>query len=268
MHKTLALLSCLIILFSNSSNAQTTDARIPFLAEKILEKIPELKCTADILGRHEQRPIMATKHATAIVAAADKYAARWNAMAAEAGWKHFDAHTDLPALLAAIAHRESSFRSVVRNDDNSTQTVIPADLMTAKRKVDAGVMQVRVPSDPARRCGVITQRDINKLIGNLDFAYEIGACVLTNRLAYYIPKYNSVKTQRLQYGLRPDKDLRFFGVFGDRVNTAQAQLVRELVVIERYNWGDADLYNKGIGAGYARRVLTLFEYFRFSELKT
>jgi hypothetical protein len=67
---------------------------------------------------------------------------------------------------------------------------------------------------------------------------------------------------QLKMGQRPSKDLRFFGVFGERKGTPKAELAKELLVIERYNWGNADLYNNSRSAGYARRVLTLFEFFQ------
>jgi hypothetical protein len=123
-------------------------------------------------------------------------------------------------------------------------------------------MQIRVPSASGRECGVKGSAGITRLLNNLEFAYDAGTCVLTNHLKYYVPIYTEDKNTRFKRGMRPETDLKFFGIIGDRKDTEEALRARELVVIERYNWGDSNLYNKGLGASYARRVLSSFEFFR------
>ncbi len=242
--------------------ADSTDPRVEQLAEKILEKVPEIKETIPFLGRKEQRIVIARKHATAILAASDKYADQWTAFAKEAGWQYFDAPRDLPALIAALTYRESSFRSVIRNDDNSISLVVPARQAGEKRAFDSGVMQIRVPSQAGRDCGVHGRAGIIRILNDLDFAYDVGTCVLTNHMRGYVPTYSTAKILRLRRGERPDSELKFFGVMGERKDTEEAQRARELIVIERYNWGDSNLYKHVIGASYARRVLSTFEFFR------
>ena len=250
----------------SAQKKKKTESRIVFLQQKILEKIPNIKHTRPALGTTEERPRRALEHATAIVQAADKYALKWQQFTKEAEWTAFNPKNDLPALIAAITYRESAFQSIVRLDDNTRVRTIPAKLASgtgsSTTRIDAGVMQVRVPSAPGRKCGVDSTQDIKRLISELSFAYDVGTCVLTNRLSHYVPKYSNSKERRMHWGLRPPMDLQYFGVFGPRKDTAITEVLKELVVIERYNWGNADLYLNTRSAGYARRVLTLFEYFR------
>lgn len=243
------------------------DSRVSNLQQKILEKIPDIKHTRPALGRTEERPQRALEHAQAIVAAADKYAPQWRRFAKEAKWKAVVPRQDLPALIAAITFRESAFQSVVRMDNNTKRHTIPAELASSRTsivriRIDAGVMQVRVPSAPGKRCGVVTHKDIKRLIKDLVFAYDVGTCVLTNRLSYYVPKYSDRRARKLSWGQRPARELKYFGIIGPRKDTPDVARLQELLVIERYNWGGANLYKKAPGASYARRVLTLFEYFR------
>lgn len=251
-----------------SSEAQEAeDSRVSNLQRKILAKIPDIKHTRPALGRTEERPQRALEHARAIVAAADKHAPKWEHFGQKAGWTAVDPRNDLPALIAAITFKESAFQPVVRLDDNSKMYKIPAKIAAGRAagktmRVDAGVMQVRVPSAPGRKCGVANRKDIRRLVQDLSFAYEVGTCVLTNRLTHYVPKYTDQKQRKLRWGQRPARDLQYFGIIGKRKGTPEILKLQELLVIERYNWGGANLHNKSPGAGYARRVLTLFEYFR------
>ncbi len=251
----------------NSVEVTTTqenviDPRIEQLAQKILQKVPEIKETIPFLGRKEQRIVAARQHAAAIVAASDKYADQWTAFAKEAGWQYFDARNDLPALIAALTYRESSFRSVIRNDDNSITTIIPARRMGEKKAYDSGVMQVRVPSQTGRECGIRGSAGIKRMLTDLMFAYDVGTCVLTNHLKAYVPMYSEAKMARFHKGQRPDSELKFFGIIGARKDTEEANRLRELIVIERYNWGDSNLYTNTIASSYARRVLSTYAFFR------
>lgn len=242
-----------------------TDPRIEQLAQKILVKIPDIKETIPFFGRKEERIVAARKHATAIIAASDKYAAQWDTFAVQAGWQHFNANTDLPALIAAITYRESTFRSVIRYNDNTIGTTVPARVASEKPEAyDSGVMQVRVPSRNGRECGVKGRADIPRLLKDLTYAYDVGTCILTQHIKYYVPTYSDTKQNKFKRGLRPDNELKFFGVIGERKDSVEASRARELVVIERYNWGDSDLYQHRTGAGYARRIIALYEFFRTS----
>jgi len=256
------LFMCALILPHVKSQAH--DPRVVHLQKRLLEKIPDIKHTRPALGRTEERPARALEHAQAIVAASNKYASQWTSFSTTGGWEAVDPHTDLPALIAAITYRESAFQSVIRLDDNSKLRSIPAKVAAgqATQRYDSGVMQVRVPSRPAKRCGVVNRKDISRLMTDLPFAYAVGTCVLTNRLTHYVPKYADQKARQLHWGKRPTRELRYFGVIGPRKDTPEVARLQELIVIERYNWGGLDLYNSKRSAGYARKVLTLYEYFR------
>jgi hypothetical protein len=268
MSKNLLLIAlCVSLLWADlptatADNTATLDPRVEQLAEKILIKVPEIKSTIPFLGSKEQRIVMARKHATAILAASDKYADQWQGFAKQAGWQYFDAHRDLPALIAALTYRESAFRSVIRNDDNSTTTIVPARRMGEKKAYDSGVMQIRVPSANGRECGLQGRAGISRILTDLTFAYDVGTCVFTNHIKEFVATYADVKVTRLKHGQRPDSELKFYGVMGDRKDSLEAQRARELLVIERYNWGDSGLYQHKTGAGYARRIISAYEFFR------
>jgi hypothetical protein len=253
-----ALFVVFAVLFSAvPSVAQAPDYRVLYLVSRILEKVPDAPYTREALGNTEERESRASNHAVAIVNAADRYKEEWMDFVEKAGWKWFDPQHDLPALIAAVAFHESSFRSVVRLDDNTITKKIPK-----KGRADMGVLQVRAPSEIATNCGVETRADTQRLIDDLDFAYMVGTCILTKRVSAYLNKYRSPAFTRLHRTERSDYDLLFFGVAGKRKGTEAALRARELLVIERYNWGDSDLYLHTLHGGYARRIITLFEYFR------
>jgi hypothetical protein len=246
------------------------------LTQRILDRIPDIAHTEPALGRGDARPARAREHASSIIHAAQAHAAVWRDFAVRARWEHFQVETDLPALIAAMTMRESAFQSVVRLDDNRVlhempliREAIPARIAGGpsryRRRVpiaDMGVMQVRAPSGPARACGVVARGDTQRLLEDLDFSYQVGTCILTNRLDAFIDAYSDSRMQRFRAGQRPRSDLNFYGVAGPRRGTVDAMRARELVVIERYNWGGRDLYMHPVAAGYARRVLIEFEYFR------
>jgi len=253
-----ALFVVSIIFFSSiiPVRADAPDMRILYLVSKILEKLPDAPYTRQALGHTEERESRASAHAVAIVAAADHYEAEWLEFAKKARWVYFDPARDLPALIAAVAYHESSFRSVVRLDDNSLTTKAPL-----KGRADMGVLQVRAPSTLAKNCGVIEKADVKRLVEDLDFAYMTGTCILTRMVGSYLPMYTSAMYTRMHRTERPDYDLYFFGLRGRRKDTFEALRARELLVIERYNWGNNDLYLHPTHAGYARRVLKSFEFF-------
>lgn len=251
-------------------SAQELDVRALHLAAKILEKIPDIPVTARSLGRGDERPARALVHAHAIVAAGDAYQEQWVDIARRGNWQHFNPHTDLPALIAAIASKESSFNPVVRMDSGAhvygnINAVVAAGRSEGNTsrlpRADIGVMQVRAPSGSARRCGVETREDLNRLISDLPFAYTVGACVLTNHVSHYIDSYTQDNFTRLHNGQRPSRELRFYGLWGARRGTPEAAKARELLVLERYNWGGRNLYDHTRGAGYARRIIQEFEFF-------
>jgi hypothetical protein len=51
-------------------------------------------------------------------------------------------------------------------------------------------------------------------------------------------------------------------VWGRRQDTEEALRARELLLLERYNWGGGNHYMHPRHAGYARRVIREFEFFR------
>lgn len=256
-----ALIVLFTIFFSVLSHAQEPDYRVLHLVSKILEKLPDASYTRQALGNPEDREARASAHAVAIVHAADLYKEDWDAFAEQGDWHDFDAEKDLPALIAAVAMQESSFRSVIRLDDNTILTKPLAKMPRA----DIGVLQVRAPSVTAENCGVSNKADIKRLVDDLDFAYTVGACILTHRVSHYIAKYESPAYTRLNRYERTELDGYFYGMIGPRKRTAASKTARDLIVIERYNWGDKDLYLHPIHGGYARRILREFEYFRIPK---
>lgn len=240
--------------------AQTSEYRIAYLKAKILEKLPDAPYTRKALGTKDERVIRAEAHAIAIVNAADLYEHQWEEFVEQGQWDTFEPKKDLAALVAAIAYRESAFRSVARLDDNSLADVIPK-----KTRVDAGVMQVRIPSQPAAECGAVTPADAQKLIEDIDFSYRVGVCVLTNRVRAYVQIYRSSAFRRLRPTERSEADLYFYGVIGPRRSTPESKLARNLLVLERYNWGNKDLYLDPTNGGYARRVIREFEFFKLTD---
>lgn len=253
-----ALVVIVTIFFSMISHAQVPDYRVLHLVSKILEKLPDAGYTRVALGDTDEREKRAEEHALAIVAASDQYKDKWQQFAKDGKWRGFNAERDLPALIAAMAMHESSFRSVIRLDDNTILTT-PRSRMP---RADCGVLQVRAPSAPAANCGVKTKEDVHRLVNDLEFAYTTGTCVLTNRIAHYVVKYTSPAFKRFNRLERPDLDGPFYGFVGSRRNTAESRLARDLIVIERYNWGSSDLYLHPLHGGYARRILRMFEYFK------
>lgn len=246
------------------------DVRAVRLAARILEKIPDIPITARSMGRGDERPARALAHAQAIVAATDTYQDEWAVLAQRGNWQHFVPSQDLPALIAAIAYKESAFNPVVRMDSGARVYGNISAVVAAGRaegstsrlpRADIGAMQVRAPSAAARRCGVETREDLDKLISDLPFTYRVGTCVLTNHISRYVENYTSTEYTRLHNGQRPARELRFYGVWGSRRGTVEAAKARELLVLERYNWGGRNLYDHTRGAGYARRIIQEFEFF-------
>jgi hypothetical protein len=261
---------CSIVLYSAqaaSVHAQGRSAEeVDFLAQRILAQIPDIPNTA--FGRGSERLPRARVHAAAILQAADSQASRWDDFARRSGWTTFDAHRDLPALIGAIALRESAFKSVIRLNDGSHVYQLPvisqregSRLVHRTPVSDIGVMQVRAPSRTASVCGVTGRDQANRLLTDMVFSYAVGACVLTNHVERYVDTYADSHNHHLRSGQRSPSDLQFFGVIGARSGTFVATRARELLVIERYNWGGNDLYLHPTHGGYARRVLSTMEQF-------
>jgi len=165
--------------------------------------------------------------------------------------------------------RESAFQSVVRLDSGEHVYELPTIMVVVDGRLrrrtpaaDIGVMQVRAPSSSASVCGLRGRADGERVLTDLAFAYTVGVCVMTNHMERFIDEYNDPMRVRLRHAQRPPIDLEFFGVTGPRRGTPQALLARELLVMERYNWGGRDLYLHPRGAGYTRRLMTEFERFR------
>lgn len=276
---------CTISTVSTQAQTQTTlDPRVQRLADRILERIPDIPVTRFSLGRRHERPGRALIQAQAIVTAADTQASRWDAFAQRGNWEQWDSRRDLPALLAALALRESYMQPIVRLDSGErvrraplrtaetpttvTVTAVRRRMASPRRRVvrtvvrgDMGIMQVRAPSGPARECGVITRADHQRLATDVAFGYLVGACVLTNHIDRFVDLYRDNSYRQLRVGQRPNVELRFYGAWGERRGTPAARLARELLVLERYNWGGRNLYTHPRGAGYARRVIREFEFF-------
>lgn len=246
------VLSCI-----TSTTASAQDPRVIHLKAKILEKMPDSRWTRDALGATVEREARATEHAESIIKAADRYIEEWEVFAADAGWTEFEPKRDLPALVSAVAYSESSFRSVIRLDDDTLVKKAPKS-----GRADMGVLQVRAPSTTASNCGVKNKADVQRLVDDLPFAYMTGTCILTRRVASYINRYKSQAFTRFQRTERANFDLSFYGVGVRRESPEHYKLARELVIVERYNWGDKDLYLHKLHGGYARRVVSLFEFFR------
>jgi len=255
-----AVFAFLTIIFSCITTVQGQDARVIHLAAKILEKLPDTRWTRDALGTTVEREVRATEHAESIIKASDQYAEEWEDFAKAAGWTEFKPRRDLPALVSAVASHESSFRSVVRLDDNTIVKTPPKH-----GRADMGVLQVRAPSVTASNCGIRNKADVQRLIDDLPFAYMTGTCILTKRVAAYVIRYRSPAFTRLYRSERLDFDRAFYGVGVRRSPLRNYKLARELMVIERYNWGDKDLYLHSLHGGYAHRVITLFEFFRIPD---
>jgi hypothetical protein len=166
--------------------------------------------------------------------------------------------------------RESAFQSVVRLDSGehvyelpTVMVVVDGRLRRRTPSADIGVMQVRAPSPSASVCGLRGRADGERVLTDLTFAYTVGVCVMTNHMERFIDEYSSPARLRLRHAQRPNIDLEFFGVTpGPRRGTPEASLAREMLVMERYNWGGRDLYLHPRGAGYTRRLMTEFERFR------
>lgn len=280
----LILIAVVGLLLIPTARAQTPppteDPRLQHLAARILTRIPDIPSTRYVLGRRAQRPEGAVRQANAILTAADAYEAQWDTFATRGGWVYWDSHRDLPALIAAMALRETYMQPIVRMDGGErvrelpvTSGVINVQAMQQRRRTrqahrvirsDMGVMQVRAPSAPARACGVRTTADHRRLATDLAYGYLVGTCVLTNHIDRFVELYKEPAYQRLHPNRRPNHVLRFYGVWGDRQNTEEALLARELLVLERYNWGGRDMYLHPRAAGYAQRVIREFEFFRAS----
>lgn len=256
-----ALVVLALVFFSSSVTyaQQNPDERVLYLVNRILEKLPDARYTSSALGRGEERESRASQHAVAIINAADEYVDRWEEIAVKSKWLAFKPERDLPALIAALAFRESSFRPVARTRDASLSYTVPDE------PADMGVMQVHVPSPIARDCGVVTDEDKTRLLEDLDFSYLIGTCALTSLVDSYVMRYAFGDYQQLKRNQRPDIERRFYGVSGPRRGTIEARRARELMVVERYNWGPKTLYTHELSAGYARRVIKNFEYFRMPD---
>jgi hypothetical protein len=257
MHITM-LVVLFALFFNSATHAQAPDYRVLHLTSRILDKLPDAPYTRGALGDTDERELRAIEHAIAIVSAADQYREEWEDFVEIGGWTEFSPERDLPALIAALAFRESSFRSVVRLDDNTVLSNLPKGVTRA----DFGVMQVRAPSRPAKTCGVGESSDLHRLLNDIEYAYLVGACILTQRVAGYIQMYRSAAFTRLHVKERSNADLAFFGVMGPRKGTPAAKLARELMVVERYNWGGSDLYLSATHGSYARYLIHEFEFFR------
>lgn len=256
---------CGIALAQEVPQTSLRKQQIDQLTDQILRRMPDRRYTAQALGRGDDRTPRARAHATAIVDAARAYLPAWQAIAASGAWKQFDPVYDLPPLIAAMSYREASFRSIARLDNGDVVTAIPTTGRGRKLTLlrsDIGVMQVRAPSRPARRCGATTDKDVKRLLTDLAFAYNVGTCILTRRIENYATTYQSRKFHRLRRGERSQVELRFYGVQGPRKGSIDAQRARDLISLERYNWGGKDYYQGSTNSGYARRVLTEFEFFR------
>jgi len=264
------------------------DPRLAHLANRILTRIPDIPSTRYALGRRAQRPEGAVRQARAILAAADVHETHWDTFAQRGGWTHWNSHQDLPALIAAMALRETYMQPIVRMDGGARVRHLPTtgnaslratgtinvremQQQIARRRAshrgrvirsDMGVMQVRAPSGPARACGVRTNADHHRLATDLAYGYLVGACVMTNHIDHFVDLYRDPQYQRLRPRQRPNHVLRFYGVWGDRRDTEEAALARELLVLERYNWGGRNMYLHPRAAGYAQRVIREFEFFR------
>lgn len=217
-----------VLLIASAVSGQSLDA---LLAQRMLDRVPDIPRTANTFGRGDARPAMALEHVRAINLAENKYSAEW----AKYGWLR----NDVKYLLAAIAYNESRFSS--------------AFVLSPSGLADHGPMQVRGPSRLAARCGLKTQRDRDTSLTDLRLAYSAGACVLLTHLKSYSHRYASSRWHRLRPGQRPSVDLRYFQENPDAV---------KFLAIERYNWGDSDLYLHPIASGYARRIHQAFVYFR------
>jgi len=242
----------------------TTDT----LARAILERIPDVPHTAPALGRGAAREGRAQAHAAGIMAAVSEYRSRWEGFAVRGHWSHFNVDQDLPVLISALVYRESAFQPVVRLDGGARVFELPIirEFVNGHYRqrvptADMGVMQVRASSAPAHACGVLTRADGARLIHDIAFGYRVGTCVLTNRIDRYVDEYAVPAAARLHRGMRPDIDLRFFGVSGTRRDSSEALRARELLVIERYNWGGGSFYMHPVASDYARRLLQEFERF-------
>jgi len=269
------------LLLTPAAHAQgqpsSEDPRLQHLIERILTRIPDIPSTRYVLGRRAQRPEGARVQAHAILAASNAHEAQWDTFATRGGWTHWHSHRDLPALIAAMALRESYMQPIVRMDSGARVRSLPvstepvnvremqARIARQRRRVvraDMGVMQVRAPSQVARNCGVRSRRDHQRLATDLAYGYLIGTCVMTNHIDRFVDLYREDRYRRLRPHQRPNHVLRFYGVWGARRDTEAALLARELLVLERYNWGGRDMYMHSRGAGYAQRVIEEFEFFR------
>lgn len=237
--------------------AQSQDPRVTRLRDRILERIPDVPSARRGLGRGSARSSYATRHAAAIVRASDMYESEWVSFVERGNWQSFTPHTDLPNLIAAIAYKESAFQPVVRLDNNtrvfSVRDMSPNRRARRRARGDMGFMQVRVPGAVARQCGAV-RADMQRLLEDYNFNYQIGTCILTKSLAAYVERYTQRSYRRMGHNQRP-RHVRSFFV---RDNPD----LQDLVVIERYNWGGRDLYDHRVASGYARRVLREYLFFR------
>jgi hypothetical protein len=251
------------------AQAQAGELTTDSLSRAILARIPDISSCARGLGRGEERQARAHEHAAGIMAAAQENRARWVEFAARGHWEHFDVDRDLPLLIAALTYRESSFQPVIRLDGGAHVYELPVISVLVDGHVrrrtptaDMGYMQVRAPSRVVHDCGVLSRADGARLLSDPAFSYHVGTCVLTNHIEHYIDEYTDPSVARLRGGQRPPTELRFFGVSGPRRGTPAAVRARELLVIERYNWGNGQHYLHPVASGYARRILNELERFR------
>lgn len=233
------------ILISTTIHAQREDPRVISLRDRILERIPDVPAAARGLGRGNDRPLKAHLHAAAIVRASDIYADEWRKFSRDGKWSGFSVSNDLPALIAAIAYKESSFQPVIRLDDNSRVYT----MAEARYRGDMGYMQVRIPGSMSRACG-ITRENRHQIIDDHNLNYEVGVCILTNSMRNYISEGTPSMAGR------PNYVRRFFD---------ENPELRDLVIIEKYNWGGRDLRNHPSAGGYSVRILQEFMFFRNME---
>lgn len=260
------VLFVVMLLCASGVSAQAEDPRVVQLRDRILDRIPDIPAAERGLGRGDEREAYATRHAEAIVNAADQYSTKWDRFAEEGDWDSFNAEEDLPFLIAAIAYRESAFQPVIRLDDNShvysireMSATVPASVAAgrtgrprARPRGDMGFMQVRFPGPLATACGA-SRSEAERLLNDYAFNYQVGTCILTRSLAAHIEDYDTREKRRLRWGQRPNHVLSFFNDNPE---------LSGLVVIERYNWGNRDLYEHRTGSGYAKRVLREFLFFK------
>jgi hypothetical protein len=130
---------------------------------------------------------------------------------------------------------------------------------------DYGAMQVRAPTPLAAKCGVTSLRHLEKMVEDIEFSYQVGTCVLAQHFGLFKDKYEKEKFLRFEGKKRDIRTRQFLGLEGPLYGSEVAHRRQRLVVLERYNWGYANLYAHPQYRGYARNLIAKFEYFQESE---